>query len=128
LSADHVTRGAGEDPDEDADADKDAGEDVDRPERGATLGRPPRVRSLSPSVRNVPSEKWDGRSLHFIELVNNRLATRRTCKQPSDRLSADHVTRGAGEDPDEDADKDAGEDVDRPERGDRRADLRGCGV
>jgi hypothetical protein len=52
-----------------------------------------------------------------LRVSHNRLARHRTCKQPSDRLSADHVTRGAGEDPDEDADKDAGEDVDRPERG-----------
>jgi hypothetical protein len=67
---------------------------------GRPEGRPPRVRSLSPSVRNVPSEKWDGRSLHSIEHVNNRPTTPRACKQPSDCSSADHATRGAGEDAD----------------------------
>jgi hypothetical protein len=33
-----------------------------------------------------------------IRVSDNRPARHRTCKQPSDRSSADHVTRGAGED------------------------------
>jgi hypothetical protein len=59
------------------------------------LTRPGRPASLSSSLSTSLITVRPG-----TERGNNRPARRRTCKQPSDRSSADHVTRGAGEDAD----------------------------